>query len=503
MDDQWAGGDGLREMDKSSYRVYLTGETVPGFRREDVIAALARTFRAPAGQVLRIMNAGESPIENLLDADRALQLQMQMESLGARTRVERSSASSRRPQSRPVLRLPPDDDVEAELMQCSACGHRQLSGWKCDECGMVFERRDQLGGDMQAVAARAMSQQAAPVREVNRSQSPGSKVSDIHSRQNDMLRNDWVDEYDPAPTEAYHLGLFMGANSAALSGSCDRMIVGSRTHFHPTWAGSAVFSPFLWAMYRKMWAWGMVILVTEILLPIILLTWGAQDGVSRKFTLLGLAIIVLNRVFWPIVLKWLYCRHSRKTIALMNRMAPTFAPDIDIAARGGTSRTSVFVGLVIALVMSLLTWSIVDSVAAKLKEPEPIYLPSDDIGGSDYAPPRPSSDRIIVVPPLSGQKPGEISAMSNPWVKTRSGLRSVGRQLMSWVEAADAGGNLQAMTIDDVQTALGLSDHVLADGWGRRIDLDADERGLVLRSAGPDGEPGNADDIEYRRSLVQ
>jgi hypothetical protein len=493
-------------MDKTSYRVYLTGETVPGFRREDVIAALARAFRAPAGQVLRIMNEGDSPIENLLDADRALQLQMQMESLGARTRVERSAASLRRPASRPVLRLPPEEEAEAEMMRCSACGHRQLSGWKCDECGMVFERRDQLGGDMQAVAARVASQ---PVRRsrttprVGRGQPARTATSDIHSRQNDMLRNDWVDEHDAAPTEAYHLGLFMGINSAALVGACDRMIVGHSTHFRPSWAGGAVFSPFLWAMFRKMWAWGMVILVTEILIPVILLTWGAQDGVSRKFTLLGIAIIVLNRVFWPMVLKWLYCRHSRKAIALMHRMAPTFAPDIDIAARGGTSRTSVFVGLVIALVVSLLTWSIVDSVYAKLKEPEPTYLPSDDIGGSDYAPPRPATDRIVVVPPLQGQRQDDDSIMNNPWVKTRTGLRSVGRLLMSWVENACEDRDLSEMTIDDIGSVLGLSEPLMIDGWGHRIDFHADHRSLVLRSAGPDGEFDNADDIEYRRSLVR
>ena len=35
------------------------------------------------------------------------------------------------------------------------------------------------------------------------------------------------------------------------------------------------------------------------------------------------------------------------------------------------------------------------------------------------------------------------------------------------------------------------------------MEFKADDRGLVLRSAGPDGEFGNADDIEYRRSLVQ
>jgi hypothetical protein len=492
-------------MDKTSYRVYLTGETVPGFRREDVIAALARTFRAPAGQVLRIMNEGEAPIENLLDADRALQLQMQMESLGARTRVVRSTASLRRPASRPMLRLPSDEEAEAEMMRCSACGHRQLSGWKCDECGMVFERRDQLGGDMQAVAARVASSpmRASTAPRDGHRHGARAAASDIHSRQNDMLRNDWVDEHDAAPTEAYHLGLFMGINSAALVKTCDRMIVGNSTHFRPSWAGGAVFSPFLWAMFRKMWAWGMVILVTEILIPVILLTWGAQDGVSRKFTLLGIAIIVLNRLFWPMVLKWLYCRHSRKTIALMHRMAPTFAPDIDIAARGGTSRTSVFVGLVIALVVSLLTWSIVDSVYAKLREPEPTYLPSDDIGGSDYALSRPTTDRIVVVPPIQGQKQEDDGIMSNPWVKTRTGLRSVGRLLMVWVDASGEDRSLAAMTIDDIQSALGLGEPLLTDGWGRRIEFSADERSLVLRSSGPDGEFGNADDIEYRRSLVR
>ena len=70
-----------------------------------------------------------------------------------------------------------------------------------------------------------------------------------------------------------------------------------------------------------------------------------------------------------------------------------------------------------------------------------------------------------------------------------------------WRKRANVGRHLDpaALDIDEIASALSLDAESTNDGWGRRFRFDSDGRGYRLFSAGPDGEFGNADDVEYRR----
>jgi hypothetical protein len=52
----------------------------------------------------------------------------------------------------------------------------------------------------------------------------------------------------------------------------------------------------------------------------------------------------------------------------------------------------------------------------------------------------------------------------------------------------------------DIAAALQLDRDGTVDGWGRRISFRSDGRIYKLISAGPDGEYGNGDDVEFRRT---
>jgi hypothetical protein len=271
------------------------------------------------------------------------------------------------------------------------------------------------------------------------------------------------------------------------------MALGRRTRFRLTWVGGAVVSPFLWAMYRKMWAWGMVIFVAEILLPVVLITLGTKAAVSDKVTLLGLAAMVGNRIFWPAVLKCLYCRHARLTIAQMHRMAPTYAADIDIATRGGTSKTSVFVGVVMAIVVSLLAWSIVDTLYASFVGSGPIYDVPTRLQAP--APERPREGDS------AARVQAELIANENHWVSTRNKLRVLGQEINTWFGGPGRSRDPASVDINQISVALSLDPQATVDGWGRTIAFESDGKGYRLISAGPDGEFGNTDDVEYRRII--
>lgn len=485
-------------MSKPLYCVVLTGELVSGFSREAVIASLARLFETSAANLMHVFEGNEHKIDDLLGAHEASVLQRRLESAGARARVDSVAPDAPEVQRETSgLRLPVDDDpADAGLMHCPACGHAQLVAKSCDECGVVFAEFNRQRILEDPVPGPASSP-AVPPRSDTRRPAPRRRAPaaphDIHADASAGWREDWLEE-DEVPTEQYHVNLFMGMQSGHLTDACAGMMLGRRTRMRLSWTGGAIWSPFLWAMHRKMWAWGMIIFVTEILMPVVLITLGTKDGISDKVTLLGLGAMVANRVFWPAILKSLYCRHARLTIAHMHRMAPTYASDIDIATRGGTSKTAVFVGVVLALVVSLLAWSIVDSLYARVMASAPVFHAPAKL--SPATPPLPQqADR----PTASAQD--QRLANKNRWVSTRNRLRVLGQKINAWF--ADRGRTLDpgGLDITQIARALSLEPEAVVDGWGGKISFDSDGRGYRLVSAGPDGKFGNSDDVEYRRTL--
>ena len=485
-------------MAEPSYRVVLTGQLLPGFSREEVLASLARELQTSAANLLDIFEGGEHPIDDVLSAHDASVLQQRLEQLGVSARVDRVPA--REPQAAPggkALHLPAHDDpAAAGLMHCPACGHAQLVAERCDECGVVFAEYNRAHATNDSGPVPDPVRRARPVRPSSRSRSRPSASRarrDIHAHANDGWRDDWVDDGDELPTEEDRVNLFMGMHSQHLVGICNQLTLGHRIRFRPTWVGGAVISPFLWAMHRKMWAWALIIFMAEILLPVFLITLGTKPNISDKATLLGLAVIVANRIFWPAILKSLYCRHARLTIRHLHRMSPTPPPDIEIAARGGTSKTSVFVGIVLAIVMSLLTWSMVDFLHDKIWALRPVFDTPVDLPQATPQPPK-------VAAPVAKAQDDQL-ANENRWVSTRNKLRVLGQQINTWF--AGPGRTLDPTTLDiaQISDALSLEREAIRDGWGREISFDSDGKGYRLRSAGPDGRFGSSDDVEYRRIL--
>jgi hypothetical protein len=302
-----------------------------------------------------------------------------------------------------------------------------------------------------------------------------------------------MDDGDELPTEQYHVNLFMGRNSAHLVDPCQRMMLSRRPRLMLSWAGGAVISPFLWAMYRKMWGWGLVIFVTEILLPVVLITLGGKEGVSDTLISLGIGLMAANRLFWPAIIKSLYCRHARLTVMYMNRMAPTYAPDIEIANRGGTSRTAMFVGVVLAIVASLLAWSIIDSLHAHWAAPTQTFTPVQSATQTGMPERRPDA--------AGSAAQNEELANENKWVSTRNRLRVLGQRLNAWFVDGGSSQDLTKMDLSAIALAVPLEPGSTLDGWDRPIVFRSDGQVFRLISAGPDGEMGNSDDIDYQRVL--
>lgn len=493
-------------MESPVYRVVLTGDIIDGFSEQAVISALSRMFQRSAADVVRALDAGACTVEGAMGADEAYGLLRRFENIGAVARVEMVPGAGVADDG--VLQLPPQEDsMAAGLMHCPACGHQQLVADTCDACGIHFAEYNraesagrfaaQGGGAAPMPAAQRKHRTAAPIqpdRPVHRGfagQAGRSMHRDIHSEARSGWRSDWLDGEDSAPTEDYHINLFMGMRSGHLVDACQRMKLGRRTHIKLTWTWGAVISPFLWAMYRKMYLVGLIILMAEVVLPVMLISWGSQPDVSDKYAYLGFAGVIANRLFWPTLMKYLYCGHCRRTIMYLHRMSPTFAPDIDIATRGGTSRTAAFLGAVMAIVVTLLTWSIVDNAHGFLKQQRAIFA----------APPTPAIQVPEPDKATEAQKQAEELVNENKWVATRNRLRILGQQVNRWLRKE--GQSLDPATLDAERLAslLNLPEDRLTDGWGNKVRFISDGKGYRLVSTGPDGVFGNSDDVEYRRIL--
>jgi hypothetical protein len=114
----------------------------------------------------------------------------------------------------------------------------------------------------------------------------------------------------------------------------------------------------------------------------------------------------------------------------------------------------------------------------------------------------PSSERPQpgVADPVARVK-DELLANENHWVSTRNRLRVLGQEINAWF--GDRGSTLDPKAVDiaQISSALSLDPEATTDGWGRTISFEPDGKGYRLISAGPDGEFGNTDDVEYRRIL--
>jgi hypothetical protein len=466
-------------------RVVLTGELIDGYSREAVIAAMARLLRVSAGKLIDVFDGQPQAFDEVLTAEEAAALQRQLEALGAKARVDMEPVQA---DVLVGLRRSTDDfSANPGMMQCPACGHRQLVAPRCEECGAAFT-------DASAAPSPSRTSGVTPGRgplPPGRRPPPrqASPLQDIHARDAKNWADAWVDEGNEMPSEDFHLSLFMGLNGERLLRACQRMRLGPRTLPALSWNGSAVISPFLWTMYRKMWLWSAVVFVAEIFLPVLFIALGTQPLISDKFTYLGIAGIVANRLFWPFVVDYLYCRHSRRMVLYLNRISPTYASDIDIATAGGTSKTAVLVGVVLLSAAALLTWNVVETLYTSAMQAR-----------SDYTDP-------VLRPPLGSADDDDGTVQQTTlgddakWIMTRSAMRSMGRRTAGWLQSRSGDVDPARLTMGEIGRALALDVTSLLDRWGNEIRYRYEGDSFTLVSAGADLQFDTDDDIRVSNKL--
>lgn len=304
------------------YRVVLSGELIPGHEATAARAALAGVVLAGPGSPADPFDGVARPLEPTLEADRALELQGRLQQAGVRAVVERVSASA------VPLRLRP------ELLSDGGAGEAtSLPG-----------------------AQRPSQPQSPPRPAARRGRDPRT-----HAEQ--RWQDAWADSHvDEEPPEDERLGLYVGPRAPGYLQRFRRVRRNNRPVFGLSWNWGAVPSPFLWALYRRLWAWALVIACAEVVFPVLLLVMAKYGALPEGMASLAYASVILNRIAWPAVADYLYFRQAHSRLLRLFRMQSGYASELDIANAGGVSRSAVLVGAAFSVVFGLFIWSLVDSV---------------------------------------------------------------------------------------------------------------------------------------------
>lgn len=396
-------------MDGAEYKVIITGELIEGFDLDEVVEKLATLLKQPSDTMARLFGKRPIPLNTFYPAAKAEKVQQHLHSIGAQTRLE--------PIVRSVFPLEPSATAEAEPVEkmadfsCPKCGQAQAPGVSCTNCGVIFAKLPGQG------ASRAAEESVTEARD-----------------------------------ESLDEALFVGNNSDRYREQFSKFRRGRQNSYEFTWHWPALFVPFYWAMYRKMWGWSIVIFLTAVLWP-------------------------FTNFLWASTANYLYFGQMNKKLAFLrkkNRGLDESELEDKIMAAGGTSTMGLVLGIALTVFIGYQYFKAFNHVMNE----KVAQVQAESI--NDQMP-----ESVIKTP--QGTK-----------TFLNMNVLSIGIKLA----AHDPHSGIEPGTdIETIASTLKLPAKAIKDGWGRELSLEVESEGFVLASAGPDGDFYTEDDLVIHRKL--
>jgi hypothetical protein len=446
-------GRSLADLIDTSARVRLTGQVTPGLRREELARELARWLRRSPAELQDLLEHG-GVLEAGCSPGDAQALQLRLHRLGAESQVEFVDEPERQAPD------PDYEDFDPGLMHCPACGHAQTVSDRCESCGVRFEDYNRQRRSVPGAASSPPKRPASPA--------------------------DWQSgwDYEAAGGEADEdvcLTLFVGPDAQRYLETFERYRRDGRLRFAWGWNWGAVPSPFLWALYRRLWGWALVLGLLEVVVPLGFVVLGAHLPGAAYLVPTGYAVTAALRLVWPAVADFIYLRHARRTLERLDRMSATRMHESEIVTAGGVSAPAVLLGIALSLAYGLFVANLAEVLG------EPVIARSTA--------PAPGAGAGMRLDAAGTRE----NLYNDPGGTTRTRLRTVDARLSRWMGAQLAAGAPIEADPAAVWRALGIEPAERLDGWGSLVRLRLRPGGYELRSAGPDREFDTADDIALRR----
>lgn len=448
---------------QSRYQLILNGELMPGHSLDQAAETLSMLFTASPVQLRSLFDGSSHRVEQILSADEALDLQLRLQQVGVRAHIEKLAHR----------------DVPLELRHPG---------------GAAAPRPPAEPSVVRAASQpppRLMPTSPAAAAAASRPQGNAPRPDRSHAGQ--RWRDAWADSHvEDEPDEEERLATFVGPAAPGYLRRFARVRQNNQPALRASWNWGAVPSPFLWALYRKLWLWALIIGIVEVVVPVVILILAQQEVLPARFATLAYLSMLANRVFWPAVADYLYFRHTHFSLIRLFRMSPGYASELDIANIGGVNRSAVLVGIAFSGVFTLFVWSLVTSVHSGDRE----------LFESRISELARQQDLSTV------QTPGQVvddgkrhQREENRWTTSRRKLRELGQLITTWMARRSTSQDPTQLSLFRLREDMGVPQESLLDGWGNEIHFLPDNEGYRLISAGPDQLFGTADDILYRRVL--
>jgi len=314
----------------------------------------------------------------------------------------------------------PDPFKKPDIIVCPKCGHEQPPAEECRACGIIFHKYQP--------------------RENQASETPPATPKPAARPRQSRTR------IDPGVQAIQDLELFLGTNVQTYMDRFDNFRDGTGERFALTWHWPALFVPFFWAIYRKLWLWALLIFISGVFLPLI------------------------SNVGWALTANYIYFRHARGSIKRVRRLFGKADPETRIAQAGGTSAGAVWASVILIVLLNYLVFKV-------------ILSPFLDLAGD-------MSDAMVTPHQAQNQLGPDLADDPNA-VSTLTSLGFTGVVVKIWLMGPGKGRSPDEVTWSDMN----LADKQPVDAWNNPIRYQGYPDSFELRSAGPDGQFDSSDDI--------
>ena len=290
---------------ESLFHLVFPGNILPGSDQDEVAQGLSRLLKTPPDSATKLISGKRRYVKRTFPLEQAKQLQAQVVQLGVECEIEAVGE----------VKKPSTDKKRREAFP-------DPEGFSSDPS----QESDEVTSYSKTMAQ--LQKQADDINQGNDEIGHYDFSSQLTDPDQEKDKQGVVME-----TVKRRLALFVAENFVDYLPNFDKFLQGGQSHFVFTWHWPALFVPFFWAIYRKLWGWSVIIFISSIFWP-------------------------LTNLLWAATANYLYFRHSERKIKNIRKQSSPDEIDEQISEAGGTSSTALAAALLaMLLLMTGVYWS--------------------------------------------------------------------------------------------------------------------------------------------------
>jgi len=299
-------------FDEKLFRLVFPGNVMPGNDYDEVVFELARLLKTTPGSAIKLVSGVKRHVKRTFNYERADQLRIQVLRIGVECELEPVNDNTSLPKSVKRKRKKHFPKPENLAMKPAMADQEKEPGSESESDKSYSQTMAEF--QKHAIEKRKKEPENIKIDDAGQSFIDGREQSNTEGNDGEAANN-----------VRQRLAQYVGENVDKYLSKFDKFQEGGATHFAFTWHWPALFFPFFWAIYRKLWGWSVLIFVSGVLWP-------------------------LSSVIWAMVANYIYFRHCKSKINSIRYKYPDEIED-KLSEKGGASKLALSVTLLIILLL--------------------------------------------------------------------------------------------------------------------------------------------------------